>query len=139
MKIVLVCYDNLTIYQVYIKSQKKIIQVKNFSIFEHYKTKATSKIFEFNENIPTFQKFFLGDNDNEKIGLSNIYKSQMIKNMEEKQPASITCISLKVNNAKSKSIAHTDQRVNNANSITIICISKKIINIEPYLELFALI
>lgn len=62
----MVGYNNHTIYQVHIKEQNKVIRVKNFWIFEDYKSKIATNLPDYNNGTPTFQKFLLGDNDNNK-------------------------------------------------------------------------
>ena len=54
MKKVLVVYNGHTIYQVYIKDQKKVIWVKNLWIFEDYKVKVLTKLSNYNKDKPMF-------------------------------------------------------------------------------------
>lgn len=53
-KKVLVSYNSHIIYQVYIKDQNKVIQVKNFQIFKNYKKKTFIKLANYNKNILAF-------------------------------------------------------------------------------------
>lgn len=55
----LIGYDNYIIYRIYIKDQKKAIRVKDLYIFEDYKIKTVIKLFDYNDNRPNFQGFFL--------------------------------------------------------------------------------
>ncbi len=75
LKGVLVGYDGHTIYRVYIKSQKKVILVKNILIFEDYKTKTTTEVSDYDEGTPTFQGFLFEDNDEEETGLLSTCES----------------------------------------------------------------
>lgn len=59
---ILVEYDGHSIYQLYVESQNKIIQVKNLQVFEDSKAKASTTLLNY-KNAPTFQDFFLV-NDN---------------------------------------------------------------------------
>lgn len=67
LKRTLVSYDGHTIYCVYCKDQKKVIQVKNLYIFKDYKSKFSTKLLDYSEDTPTFQRFLLVDNDNKQL------------------------------------------------------------------------
>lgn len=54
LKGVLVGYNSHTIYPVYIKDQKKVIQVKNICIFKDYKTKVSTNLPDYNKDKPMF-------------------------------------------------------------------------------------
>lgn len=58
LKRVLKKYDSQEIYRVYIKKQKKVIQIKNLCIFDNYKIKAIIKLFDYDNSTPTFQEIF---------------------------------------------------------------------------------
>lgn len=67
LKGILVGYNGHTIYWIYLKDQKKVIQVKNLCNLEDYVNKSSIEIPDYNE-AQTFQGFPLVDNDNEKKG-----------------------------------------------------------------------
>lgn len=54
MKEILMGYNNHTIYQVYFKDWRKVIQVKNLCIFQYYKSKFSIELSDYSENIFTF-------------------------------------------------------------------------------------
>lgn len=58
LKRVLKKYDSQKIYRVYIKKQKKVIQIKNLCIFDNYKIKAIIKLLDYDNSTPTFQEIF---------------------------------------------------------------------------------
>lgn len=66
LKETLVGYDSHTIYPVYLKDQKKVIQVKDLHIFEDYTIKNTTGLHDYSIGNPIFQDFLLIDNDNNK-------------------------------------------------------------------------
>lgn len=134
LKGVLVGYDGHTIPRVYIKSQKKVIRVKDLRIFENYETKATTELHDYDEGIPTFQGFLLEYNDEEETGLLSTCKSRKVKNAKGKQPAPIARAGRKVNDAEPKPIALTGQKVNNAEPITTARAGQKVIDAEPFSE-----
>ena len=47
-------YNNYIIYKIYIKSLKKLIQIKNLYIFKVYKIKTITKLFDYNISASTF-------------------------------------------------------------------------------------
>lgn len=59
-------FDGHTIYKVHIKDQNRVIRVKNFRIFEDYKSKGSTELPDYSESLSTFQGFFHLDNDNEE-------------------------------------------------------------------------
>ena len=67
LKKILVGYDGHTIYRVYLKDQKKVIQVKNLRIFKDYKSKFSTELPDYSKGTPKFQGFLLADNDNEQL------------------------------------------------------------------------
>ncbi len=134
LKGVLVGYDGHTIYRVYIKSQKKVILVKNFCIFEDYETKATTELSDYNEGTPTLQGFLFEDNDEEETGLLSPYESRKVKNTEGKQPAHIAHKVRKVNDAEPKPITRTGRKVNNAEPKTNARAEQKVIDAEFFSE-----
>lgn len=67
LKGTLVGYNGHTIYQVYLKNQKKVIWVKDLCIFEDYENKLSNKLPDYSEDTPTFQDFFLVDDDDEQL------------------------------------------------------------------------
>lgn len=87
LKRVLVSYNGHTIYQVHIKDWNKVIQVKDFWIFEDYKTKALTKLLDYDENKLLFQGFSFKENDEEKEPkslTSTCDKIQKVSNAKEK-------------------------------------------------------
>lgn len=66
LKKILVGYNSHTIYGIHIKEQNEVIWVKDLRIFEDYKSKIATKLPDYNNGIPTFQGFLLGDNDEDK-------------------------------------------------------------------------
>lgn len=65
MKGILIGYNRYTIYKIYIKEQNKVIWIKDFCIFEDYKTKKFIKLSYYFNELPTFQDFYYKDNDKE--------------------------------------------------------------------------
>lgn len=61
----LVGFDGYTIYYIYIKEQNQVIKVKDLRIFEDTEIKKNTLLQSY-ENKPTFQGFFLEDNDNKE-------------------------------------------------------------------------
>lgn len=81
----LIGYNSHTIYQIYIKNQRKVIKVKDFCIFEDYKTKRSTK-FSDNNNKPTFHGFFFEDNNKRSEELISTYvEGQKVTNIKENQ------------------------------------------------------
>ena len=58
----LVRYDGHIIYKVFIKSQNKVIRVKDLQIFEYYDTKMSTDLLEYTDTL-TFQGFFAEDQE----------------------------------------------------------------------------
>lgn len=107
---VLVDYNGHTLYRVHIKSQKKVIWVKNLRIFKDDKTKATTELPDYNNDIPTFQRFLFEDNNEEETGSPSTCKDRKVINAEGNEPAPITCIGRKVDDTELQSNARTGQR-----------------------------
>lgn len=58
----------------------KVIQVKNFCIFQNYKNKSSIKLSAYNKNIFIFQRFFLVDKTDRQLeDLYLTHISQKIK------------------------------------------------------------
>ena len=93
-------YGGHAIYPVHIKSQKKVIRVKDLRIFEDYETKALTEFPDYDESTLTFQRFLLENNDEEELGLLIICDGQKFRNAEGKQPAPIAYKGRKVNHVK---------------------------------------
>lgn len=66
----LVGYDGHTIYRVQFKDQKRVIRVKDFQIFEDYKTEKSTKLLENPQDLATFQGFLQENSDDEELELS---------------------------------------------------------------------
>lgn len=63
----------------HIKESNKIIGIKDLWIFENYESKTATNLPTDNENIPAFQRFFSGDeNDDDKEKSMQARKSQKI-------------------------------------------------------------
>lgn len=60
-------YNGHIIYRVYLKDQKKVIQVKDFCIFEDYESKFSTEFPDYSIGIPTFQGFLLADKYNKQL------------------------------------------------------------------------
>lgn len=68
LKEILLGYNGHTIYQIYPKDQKKVIQVKDLHIFQDYASKGSTALPDYRKKNPTIQCFLLVDNDDEKDG-----------------------------------------------------------------------
>lgn len=112
LKEILVGYNRHTIYKIYIKEQQKVIWVKNLQIFKNYKAKKSTKLSDYSDDMPTFQRFLL-ENNNKKEPKS--YKDQKVNSRrEEKQEMPIPCKHQKVDTKKedySNSKAYKGQKV----------------------------
>lgn len=59
LKDVLVDYNSYTIYKIYFKNQRKIIYIKDFCIFEGYRSKFFIQLSEYNIDTPLLKISFL--------------------------------------------------------------------------------
>lgn len=82
LKETLVGYNGHTIYRVHIKEQNKFIWIKNFYIFEDYKTKESTKLPDYTRNLRTFQSFCY-KHDNDKLERTIPRISQKVSAREE--------------------------------------------------------
>lgn len=62
LKRVLVGYNGHTIYQIYLKDQKKVIMIKNLHIFEDHRMNVSTELLNYDNKL-TFQEFSSEDND----------------------------------------------------------------------------
>ncbi len=131
LKGVLVDYNGHTLYRVHIKSQKKVIRVKNLCIFEDYETKATTELPAYNNDIPTFQRFLLEDNNEEETGSPSTCKDRKVINAEGNEPAPIARIGQKVDDTELQSNARTGQKIKDAEPTISARAGRKVIDAEP--------
>lgn len=115
LKRTLVGYNSYIIYQVYINKQNKVIRVKDLQIFEDYKSKTATNLPTYNEDILTFQRFLLeDDNDNDKKESIQVRKSQKVsveKSCEsQKVNTKQFCKGLKVNTEEMHHITFTHKK-----------------------------
>lgn len=54
LKSILVGYNGYTIYQIYLKNQRKVIQEKDVQIFKDYKNKFANNLLNYNKDTQTF-------------------------------------------------------------------------------------
>ena len=78
-------YDGHTIYKVFIKSQNKVIRVKNLQIFEDYKTKMFIDLPEYIDT-PTFQSFLAKDQEDKGNTPALSQADNMTKNVQGSTP-----------------------------------------------------
>lgn len=58
-------FDRYTIYRIYIKTWSKVIGIKDFHIYENYKSKNLTDLPTYEET-PAFQDFLADDNDDKE-------------------------------------------------------------------------
>ena len=87
LKRTLVGFDGRTIYRVYIKDQNKVIQVKDFWIFEDYETKESTELPDYSESLSTFQSFLHIDEEEEReLPVPSV--GRKVKNAREEEQSS---------------------------------------------------
>lgn len=74
-------FDNYIIYHVYIEKQNWVIKVKDLYIFENIEIKENISLPSY-ENKPSFQGFFLEDNNN-KEGILLVISLAALLDMED--------------------------------------------------------
>lgn len=85
MKSTLIGFDGHTTYWVYIEKQSCVIWAKNLQIFEDIKIQKDT-ILPYYEDKPTFQSFFLDDNDDKEKTFNkalNKMPSSVIKDLSK--------------------------------------------------------
>lgn len=102
LKDVLVGYNRHTIYQIHIKDQNKVIQVKNLCIFKDYEIKASTKLLDYNEDKLMFQGFLSEGNNDEKSEelINTCHKDWEVKKAKKKQFTHIELINTYNNGQK---------------------------------------
>ncbi len=93
-------YDGRIIHRVYIKDQNKVIQVKDFRIFENFETKLSINLLDYQDKL-TFEGFFLKDRK----------KNAEIEGTTSKQKIASSQLSQKVNHAKNTKEPSKKQKV----------------------------
>ena len=109
LKEIFVGYNGHTIYRVPIKSQNKVIQVKELQIFEDYETKTSTDLPDYKDT-PTFQGFLIEDQEEQVTTPPLSQASLRADNTENaKEPMATTSKELQ------DALSSSGQKVNNNN------------------------